>query len=146
MIEFEEPGDEFDFEKIKKANLSVRIRTITLFVVFILVIVFLVRNDYNFNFFKTTTVGIEEFCDPSLQYVWSDEEMIYMGKANTVLEQNHEQLQELDGFHSATVEKEPIGYKGADRPVIKLLFEGRIASSLKIKERLCGYRVLATFK
>ena len=146
MIEFEEPGDEYELEEIKSTNFRTRIKVITLFVVFILLILFLVKNDFNLNLFQTKILAVEDECDPKYSYNWNDEEEMYLDKANAVLSQHHEYLKNMTGFDYAIVESEPVGYQDRDRPVIKLFFRGINETSVKIPERICGYRISITYK
>ncbi|MEA1925677.1 MAG: hypothetical protein U9M90_00320 [Patescibacteria group bacterium] len=146
MIEFEEPGDEYDLEKVKKSNLKVKIRVATLFIVFLLLILFLVKNNFNFNFFKTEVLKIEEKCDPKYSYNRNDAEEIYLEKANMILEKNHSQFRSIEGFDKALIESEQVGLKGASRPVIKFFFKDNTDIPVKIPKYICGYRVEVFFQ
>lgn len=146
MIEFEEPGDEYVLEEIKGTNIRTRIKVITLFVVFALMVLYLVKNDFNFNLFQTRILAVENECDPKYAFNWNDEEEMYLDKANSILSQHHEYLKNMLGFDYAIVESEPVGYQGTNRPVIKIFFRGVNDSSVKLPERLCGYRVSIIYK
>lgn len=146
MIEFEEPGDEYDLEKIKESNLKIRVRVATLFIVFLLVILFLIKNNFSFNFLKTEALRIKEECDPKYSYNRNDEKEIYLKKANMVLEENHSQLISIKGFNKALVESEQVGFKGAPRPIIKIFFRDVTDIPIKIPKYICGYRVEVFFQ
>ena len=146
MIEFEEPGDEYVLEEVKRSNIRTRIKVITLFVVFVLLVLFLIENDFNFNFFQTKIMAFEDECDSKNAFNWNDEEEMYLDKANNVLAQHHEYFKNMVGFDYAMVESEPVGFQDTNRPVIKLFFRGINDASVKIPERVCGYRVSIIYK
>ena len=146
MIEFEEPGDDYRLEKLKDKDVKVRANVVTMFMLFLFLVMCLVFNNFNFNFASSRAAELEQKCDEKNAYNWNDEEEIYMEKANAVLADNHQQFLEAKGFEEAYVETEPIGYKNADKPVIKMFFEDVAESSVEIPERLCGYRVEAFFR
>lgn len=146
MIEFEEPGGEYELEKIKKSNLKVKVRVVTLFLVFLLVIFFLIKNDFNFDFFRTEVLRVEEKCDPKYAYSRNDEEETYLKKANTVLEENRSQLRSIEGFDRAFVESERVRFKGALRPIIKIFFKNTTDIPVKIPKCICGYRTEVFFQ
>ena len=146
MIEFQEPGSEYDLEKLKDKDVKVRVNVVTMFVLFLFLIMCLVFNNFNFNFANSRAAELEQKCDAKNSYNWNDEEESYMEKANSVLSDNHSQFVDAKGFEEAYVVSESIGYKKANKPVIKIFFEDVAKSSVEIPERLCGYRVEAFFK
>ncbi len=146
MIEFEEPGNEYDLEKIKKSDLKIKVRVATLFIVFLLAIFFLIKNNFSFNFFKTEVLKIEEECDLKYSYNWNDEEETYIKKANMVLKKNDSLLRSVEGFDRALVESEQVGLKGAPRPIIKIFFKDVTNVPIKIPKYICGYRVKVFFQ
>jgi len=146
VIEFEEPGDEYVLEEVKKSNIRTRVKVITLFVVFVLLILFLVKNDFNFNLFQTKIMAFEDECDSKYAFNWNDEEEMYLDKANSVLAQHHDYLKGMIGFDYAIVETEPVGFQETNRPVIKIHFRGVNDTPVKLPERICGYRVSIIYK
>lgn len=146
MIEFEEPGDEYVLEEIKSTNLRTRIKVITLFVVFLLLVVFLIKNGFELNLFQTKILAVEDECDPRYSFNWNDEEAMYMDKANSVLAQHYDFFRNMTGFDHAYVVSEPVGYQNMNRPVIKIFFRGVNDTPVKIPERICGYRVAVIYR
>jgi len=146
VIQFEEPGAEYELEEIKTTNIKTRIKVITLFVVFILLVVFLIKNDFRLDLFQTKILKADEGCDPKYEYNWNDEEVTYMEKANSVLSKYHSDFKEMMGFDYAIVESEPVGYQQGERPVIKVYFRGVNETPIRIPDRICGYRVTIIYK
>ena len=146
MIEFQEPDSKYELEKINEKDVKVRANVITLFMLFLFLVLLLVFNNFNFNFASNRAAKLEQTCGAKNAYNWNDEEEVYLEKANKILSDNHGQFIKARGFKEAYVESEPIGYKKANKPVIKVFFEGVAESSVKVPERLCGYRVEAVFK
>jgi len=146
MIEFEEAGGEYELEKAKKGNSATKVRVVTLFLAFALVIIFLIKNDFDFNFIKTQAAVFETTCQGSDEYSNRHYDELKLEKAQAVLDQNISNLETIKSFHKGYVALEPIGYQGRRTPVIKLEFKGTVDLDKKIPEKICGFKVSVAYK
>ncbi len=146
MITFEEPGSEYDLERIKKKSIAAKIRLLTLLIVFVLVIIFFVKNDFNFNFARTKAAGIAVKCDEDMKFTSQDDAEGKTEKAQLVLNENLEHIEELEGFDGGYVVNEPIGYQKRLIPVIRLEFEGVFTADKRIPEQICGFKTRVVYK
>jgi len=146
MLSFEEPGGEFDFEKEKKKNVKTRVRVMFLFTLFVLMVVFLMKNNYRFDLPVNEKEGIGLICHSEDELAAGDDEELQLEKANSFIKNNKKIIGLERGFQKAYVTQEAIGYRGKRVAVINVEFEGVVSSKNKIPERICGFRTKIVYK
>ena len=139
ILSFEEPGSEFELEKIRKTNLATRIRVAVLFAVFILLIVFIIKNDFRFSLQEETKT--ELLCSDKNKLNLGDYRELQIEKAHTVVQENEKVVDSLDGFLRMFVVEEPLGYQGRSIPVINIEIKKTFFGKSEVPEEMCGFKV-----
>jgi len=148
MVKYEDIDDNFDFsEEKKKGKVKTIFRTTVLFLVFLLVILFIISNDYSFavNFNDNNQQGLEAVCGEDDKEVMIGDEELQQEKVKQVITANQAAFKQLPGFERVLIKEQPIGYRGSRRLVIELIFEGAVSDQVKLPERLCGFKLEAVY-
>lgn len=144
MVFFEEPGDEFELEKVKKKNLTTKIRTILFFIVFLFIIFFIVKNDFSFAFGEK--VVFEEVCGPANTKNFVSDEDLNLSKAKKAILSNEQFFKDLPNFQKIFAKKEPIGYKNKNISTITVVFSRENKEHKIIPKEICGFQVNVFYK
>ena len=144
MVVFEEPGDEFELENVKKKNLITKVRTIFFLLIFLLVIFFIVKNDFSFSFGGKDV--FEGICYPANARNSVDDEELSLEKAEKVIASNLSFFKGLPNFQKIFVKKEPIGYKQKSILIIIASFNGEDKQHKNIPKELCGFQIKVVYK
>jgi hypothetical protein len=146
MIEFDEPEAKYDFEYSKEKSSKMKIRVATLFIIFLMVILMLVKNDFEFNFLKTSIAQVPGQCNPLYGYDPEDPHASSIQNAKYILSENLMEFGKVEGFSRAfVVEEEPEPGK-KQPPEIRVEFDKIAGTEVSFPEELCGFRVLVVYK
>jgi len=137
MVEFFEPEDEFKTEKGYKKNTKTKIIFITALLIFGLILIFAVREDF-VNIFKAEK--IEVVCVYQSTYNRADDDSRKLEKAQKALKDHLATIRELDGFLKASIKFDE-NIKDREIPVMNIYFNKISKDKNRIPEILCGYKV-----
>ncbi len=144
MIEFEEPEKGYVFEGSNFTKNKPKARLIVLLLSFSFVIGFLIKNDYNFNFFEKNRIVVNFKCsDESIISQHDTMELNYQ-KAVKSLDQNMSLLKSEKKFENSQVLYEENLEANRKKPVVNLYFSGE--TNLEIPDRMCGFKVNVFYK
>jgi hypothetical protein len=148
MIEFEDSEEKYDFDDVdKKKDSKVKIRVATMFVIFLMIILMLAKNNFDFNFMKISLAQVPQKCDPSYSYNSQDHNSDWVKNAERVLKDNSSEFVKIEGFsNSYVVENEMGATEKKSPPEIVLEFDRIPKSGASIPQKLCGFKVTAVFK
>lgn len=147
MIEFEEPDKGYVFEGSNITKSKPKIRIAILFLFLSVIIVFFVKNDYDFNFFKINKAVANFECSVMETFDAFDAKQLNAERAKKALEKNNSLLASEIEFNDAKVDFEMLmGNSGAknEQPVINLYFSGE--TELQIPTTMCGFNVNVFYK
>lgn len=144
MVVFEEPGDEFELEKVKNKNLTTKVRTTSFLIIFLLVIFFIAKNDFSFVFGEK--IVFEQICGPANTRNSAEDEDLGLQKAKKAIKINKRGLEDLPGFQNIFAKKEPVGYKQKEVPVVIISFDVEDRKHKIIPKELCGFQTKVIYK
>ncbi|GAI35102.1 unnamed protein product [marine sediment metagenome] len=146
MMEFEEPGTEFEFEKAKSRGIMEKIRIATLFLVFLLAIAFIIKNRFDFNFLKPLRTPMKTECVQAIKFDSSTSEGAQLANAHAVVNANMPHFKNIEGFSRAYVQSRSREASGKRYPEIELEFKDVTTISSEIPEVICGFKISVIFK
>lgn len=138
MIVFEDPEADFQFEKIKQNDASVRWKILFFILVFLSFILFIIKNNFNLNL--GTDREFELVCGPGNSYSSADDAELKEEKARKALKANEAVLVKSSNYAYGKVIKEPIGYNKSLKEVIAIGFYDFSSSTKKIPKEICGFQ------
>jgi hypothetical protein len=144
MVVFEEPGDEFELEKVKKKNFATKVRTISFLIIFLLVIFFIAKNDFSFAFGEKDV--FEQVCGPANTRNSAEDEDLGLQKAKKAIESNKGKFKDLPGFQNIFAKKEPMGYKQKEVSMVMISFDVEDNKHKIIPKELCGFQTRVIYK
>ncbi len=144
MIEFEEPGKGYILQGSNITKTRPKIRLIILLVLFISVVGFFVKNDYDFNFFETNKIVANFDCSNGATFNQHDTNRSNYETAKYILEKNDSLLKSEASFKNAQVLFEEGVEESNANPIIHLYFSGD--TTLKIPEKICGFNANVFYK
>jgi hypothetical protein len=147
MIEFEEADAKYDFDETKGKSDKVKIRVITMFIIFLMVIFMLIKNDFNFNFLQTSLASVPQQCNPLYSYDPEDSQQSAVQNAKYILNENIMEFGRIEGFSNAfVVEGETAEIEKKQIPEIRLEFNELAQAGKQIPQNLCGFKVSVVYK
>ena len=146
MIEFNDPDAKYEFGESKKSSPTTKIKVLTLFLVFVLLILLLARNNYRLDLLKTTIVPVITECNPLYKFDLRDSELIMVENARDVLKDNFDNFEGLEGFKKGYVESRSVTQEGKRIPEIILEFKDIEKTEKNIPNKVCGFNVTVTYK
>lgn len=144
MIEFEEPEKDYVFEGSNLTGKKPKIRLVVLLLTFFIVIGFFVKNDYDFNFFKSIKPVLEFQCTDEVTYNNHEDKIANYERAKKALAMNIVLIKSKCGFIDDSISFEKIKRINVMKPVINLTFAGEIAYD--VPEKMCDFKVNALYK
>jgi hypothetical protein len=148
MIEFEDSEAKYDFEDVgKKHKPKVAIRIATMLVIFLMIVLTLAKNDFDFNFMKASFAQVPQKCDPEYSYNPHDTYADSVKNAENVLKDNVAEFSKVEGFSNGFVlDGQAEGKGGETSPKIIFEFDQIPKSGASIPQKLCGFKVTAVYK
>ncbi|MFW5884741.1 MAG: hypothetical protein ACOCUF_00700 [Patescibacteria group bacterium] len=136
MIQFEEPEDKYDFDPVKQKEIKTKIRVFSLFIIFLMLIVFAIKNDFSFEVGINKDIGFACSGDNTLKK--GDDDELKAIKAEKALKDNEESLSKIKGFEEVVIDSEKT-YNGGNRPIFKIIFNNEYPEHSNIPDDLCGF-------
>jgi hypothetical protein len=141
---FEEPEDKLELKERMKVRLRVKTRAVVLFVCYLVLILIIIKNDFNFVF------GVESnfvpVCGPANTKKLSDDDEFAKEKCQKTLKANEIYLKKIPGYTKGNVVELPMGYKNKLIPIIQISFDKESPEHKKIPEEICGFRIQKYYK
>ena len=145
MIEFESLEKGYIFEGSDISDKKPKLRLAVLLILFVLMIGFFIKNDYNFNFFRDKNKIIPEFkCSEEDMLVFHDSRDANYKRAKTALSKNTSLIESEKNFESSRILFEEELEVDRAKPVINLYFSGD--TNLEIPNRMCGFKINVFYK
>ncbi len=119
---------------------------LTLFLVFVLLILLLAKNSYRFDLLQTAVVPVIVDCNPLYKLDLRDSEIIMIENAGNVLEENLNNFEELEGFKKGYIESRSVTSEGKRIPEIILEFKDIKKTEKDIPNKMCGFKITVTYK
>jgi hypothetical protein len=147
MIEFEEPEKGYIFEGLNITSSRPKVRVTVLFLLFIVIIGFFIKNDFNFDFLKISKAVANFECSTVDRFDSFDDKEMNFERAKKVLEKNKALLESEVEFKDARIDSKD--FEGnlkinGNRPVINLYFSGE--TELQIPDMMCDFQVNVFYK
>lgn len=143
-MKFNELDDEFEFDKEKKRDIKTKIRILVLFVIFSVIIISIVRN--NFSFAYGIDDKLETICGPKNTWNNRDDSELLLEKVRRAVEVNSKKIETINGFLKIYISNEAIGYKNRKIPVINIIFSKEDKMQKIIPEQICNFDVKILYK
>ncbi|MFO7807447.1 MAG: hypothetical protein R6V40_03440 [Candidatus Moraniibacteriota bacterium] len=144
-MQFQEPEDDYSFEGVKKTKTSTKIRIFILFLVFLLVIFIIIKNDFKLSFFSEDEkydLGFK--CSEENTLKDHDDDFLQKIKVKKAVKDNKKNFSHLDGFEGLEIAyKEK--YNGSRIPYMKVFLNGDPESYKAFPEDVCNFDLKVEF-
>lgn len=144
MIEFEEPEKGYVFEGSNISSAKPKVRLIVLLLSFFIIIGFFIKNDYDFNFFKSNKPVLVFICSEETSFDHYELKEDSHLRAKKMLEDNLALLEKETNFKDSRISFEKNRQSSLEKPVIYLNFSDD--SKFNIPEVMCGFGVNVVYK
>lgn len=138
-----EDTNAYQVEKSNKKNFFIRLRATSLFILFLIIIFILIKNDYSLSFDDDKLTFV---CSPNNTLVSSDDGEAREEKIARAIQTNQQKISSLTGFKKVSSAQEPRGYQGRNIFVTKIIFSQESPEHKKIPEQLCGFDIDLVYK
>jgi hypothetical protein len=146
MIEFEEPDAKYAFDESRSKGGSAKVKVLALLLIFVLLVLFLAKNNYKLNMLDTRIVPVITDCNLLYKFDLADSEVATIDNAEGVLEGNMSKFEELAGFYDGYVVSGSEVKSEKNVAEIVLEFKNVAKTDKSIPENICGFDVSVVYK
>ncbi|MEA2006854.1 MAG: hypothetical protein U9O20_01705 [Patescibacteria group bacterium] len=146
MIEFEEPDAKYTFDEERSKGGSAKVKVLALLFIFVLLTLFLAKNNYKFNMLDTQIVPVIADCNILYRFDSEDSEVVSIDNAKGVLKENMPKFEELTGFYDGYVASRSELKNEKNVAEIIVEFKDVTETEKSIPKNICGFDVFVVFK
>lgn len=146
MIEFEEPDAKYAFDEERSKGGSAKVKILALLFIFVLLVLFLAKNNYKLDMLDTQIVPVITDCNLLYKFDPKDSEVVTIDNAKGVLKENMPKFEELTGFEDGYVASRSELKNEKNIAEIILEFKDVTETERSIPKNICGFDVFVVFK